>query len=61
MTEIKLLEGFQRTFTNHIGGLENITLGEAFTSKADVTAVQKGMEYHSDDVEDPSQCCPQPM
>ena len=36
-------------------------LGEAFTSKTDVTAAQKGMVYgyHSDDVEAPTQCCPQ--
>ena len=34
-------------------------MGEAFTSKANVTAAQKGTVHYSDDVEDPSQCCPQ--
>ena len=62
MTEIQLLEGVQRTFTDRICGLENMNYWERlsqFTSKDDVTAAQMGSVYHSDDVEDPSQCCPQ--
>ena len=58
------MEEVQQTFTNRIGSLNSERyelLGEAFASKADVTTAQREQYtiLDSDDVEDPSQRCPQ--
>ena len=58
MTEIQLLEGVQRTFTNRIGCLEIMKYRERL-SHLKLMSTQKGAVYHSDDIKDPSQCCPQ--
>ena len=47
VTEIQLLDGVQRTFTNRIGGLNKYELlGEAFASKA-VMSLQRRRERYT--------------
>ena len=58
------MEEVQQKITNRIGSLNSERyelLGEAFASKADVTTAQREQYtiLDSDDVEDPSQRCPQ--